>query len=361
VVASTLDGAQVAEIGAQARPNDENYLSLQSAQLFAQGMSFSGNERDKFWLNRGADGFSDLSDMSGADSPNDGRAVIASDFDDDGDVDLFVHHLQRERHALLRNDIHAPGAQGASFLKLRLKATRGQHEAIGATVVVRGPAGALAQVLSRGAGFVSCQPPELVFGLGGSNHAEVEVHWPGGARESFGVLAAGTRALLIEGAGEPQALEARPRPLPDPTPPGVLLAVGATVPELELLDASGQVCQVDPKTLANGKRLYVNFWASWCRPCVAELPTLGALASGGDAGVVAIGMDEECHRESARELIAAKAPGVEVYWPRPSSAGPAQGFESLIDLDRLPLPTTLVISPEGKLEQILQGPLPPRR
>ena len=109
------------------------YLNRHNTQMFQDGRSFSGNERDKLWIGNGDASFADLSDLSGADSQNDGRAVLAADFDDDGDVDLFVHELQRERHALYRNDLN--GDYG-SFLKVRLRASTGHYEAIGATVQV---------------------------------------------------------------------------------------------------------------------------------------------------------------------------------------------------------------------------------
>ena len=55
-------------------------LARHNAQMFEEGRSFSGNERDKLFLNRGDGTFADLSDLAGCDSPNDGRAVIACDF-----------------------------------------------------------------------------------------------------------------------------------------------------------------------------------------------------------------------------------------------------------------------------------------
>jgi thiol-disulfide isomerase/thioredoxin len=47
----------------------------------------------------------------------------------------------------------------------------------------------------------------------------------------------------------------------------------------------------------NGKPTLVNLWASWCAPCVKELPTLDRLATaqGGKLNVVAISQDDAPH------------------------------------------------------------------
>ena len=120
MVASSVDVEAEESIRKTESVNSGQYLGLHSGQIFEQGLSFSGFERDKLWINQG-DGFADLSALSGADSPNDGRAAIAHDFDDDGDVDLFVHNVQRERHGLYRNDI---GAKGTAALAKVLPETK---------------------------------------------------------------------------------------------------------------------------------------------------------------------------------------------------------------------------------------------
>ena len=51
------------------------------------------------------------------------------------------------------------------------------------------------------------------IGTGAASEVTLEVLWPGGKRESFGTVKAGSRVRLVEGAGKVRELPARTRGL----------------------------------------------------------------------------------------------------------------------------------------------------
>ena len=70
-------------------------------------------------------------------------------------------------------------------------------------------------------------------------------------------------------------------------------AVGSTAPAFSLKDLKGATVTMAQQA---GKVVIVNFWATWCGPCKAEMPILMKLQQvHGPAGLVVLGvsMDEE--------------------------------------------------------------------
>ncbi len=63
---------------------------------------------------------------------------------------------------------------------------------------------------------------------------------------------------------------------------------GSALPDFTLADPAGKTLRL--ASLA-GKPLLVNLWATWCAPCVAELPTLQKLAQQGKLRVLTVSQD----------------------------------------------------------------------
>ncbi len=95
-----------------------------------------------------------------------------------------------------------------------------------------------------------------------------------------------------------------------------------------------------------GKVVLLDFWATWCKPCVAQLPEVQQLyeAFKADDKFAMIGMSLDWDIEKARSFLAQR----QLKWPQ----------VSLGDMDTSPIvkqygvgsiPTTVLIDPEGKI------------
>ncbi len=94
-------------------------------------------------------------------------------------------------------------------------------------------------------------------------------------------------------------------------------------------------------TAFEGKTIFINVWATWCAPCLAEMPNIHSLYQqvASDAIVfVMINVDEEV--DVVRQFVEQKGYTFPVY--RLTHPMPAV-YDSAV------LPTTYVIAPNGKL------------
>ncbi len=327
------------------RPGSEKYQQNHMALIFQEGFSFSGFERNKVFLG-GPDGrFQDLSDISGADSDLDGRASCVADFDDDGDPDLFINTIQREAHLLYRNDVG--GSSGNGFLKLRLRATGGEPEAIGAVVEVECGGRTHCQVLSSGSGFVSQNASELIFGLGAAESARVFVRWPGRERESFGELARNGRFRLVEGGGA-ESVTARPFAFRDPGVPGLRVRVGEVLDPIVAEKLTGGA---QPIGFATAPKTLLNFWTTTCASCVKEMPLLQSLHEQKDYRVVGVSLDPISLRDKVARFQKDRKLTFEMLILSEEAA------DRYFDLERLAIPVSMIVDREGRIERILQGQL----
>ncbi|MCP3904664.1 MAG: hypothetical protein GY715_13640 [Planctomycetes bacterium] len=141
--------------------------------------SFSGYEPLRFWRNDGFGSFSECSGVTGLASDRDGRGVVCFDYDNDGDVDVFIAN-QGQPAELFRNEAPAE----AHWLEVALVAdpTTGVNaDAIGARVSVVTVSGRQIRERDGGNGYCGQSDPRLHFGLGPDERVQLlEVRWPDG-------------------------------------------------------------------------------------------------------------------------------------------------------------------------------------
>ena len=69
---------------------------------------------------------------------------------------------------------------------------------------------------------------------------------------------------------------------------GSLPAVGMEAPDFEVTLLDGEVFRLSEQ---RGKVVLINIWATWCGPCVAEMPDINQLAQDYDEDLVVIGIN----------------------------------------------------------------------
>ncbi len=325
-------------------------FALGQSDLFAAGFSFSGHERDLLCLSLGGNRFLDISGVSGADSVSDGRAAVRADFDNDGDLDIFLRALHGPSHFLLANQV----GQDAGWIRIALSGTASGKDAFGAVVRLKTAAGVLTRIKSGGSGFVSQSDPRLLFGLGPDERSEwLEVTWPSGLVQRHPGPPAGASLLLIEDEDASRRVAEKrfqlPAPLTAEQRTRSLLRVqhdqGLADVFLATLDGRQQRLS---SVVATGKLTVLVFWATWCRSCATEMPHLQVLAEQG-ATVIAISLDDP----GSRSLIPSFLTRHGITYPVFTIDG--KELDRLFTTPDIAIPLSLVLDGNLEVREILQG------
>lgn len=150
---------------------DENVEEFDPSTSFAQ--------RNQLFRNNGDGTFTEVTGMAGpglqAEKVSHGAAF--GDYDNDGDIDIFVSDSDDQYSQLLRND----GGNANHFLVVETIGRRSNRDGIGARIQV--VAGDLVQTkeVRSGYGYMGSSDLRVIFGLGQRTQVErLEVRWPSG-------------------------------------------------------------------------------------------------------------------------------------------------------------------------------------
>ena len=253
--------------------------------------SFSGHERNRFFLNHHGERFTDISAISGLDNIADGRAFVLWDFDRDGWQDIALVNANTPLLNIYRNEIgsRAGGNNSASPPVIAVRFVGGNRTAKPSREFgPRDGYGAMATVvladmtLKRehrcGEGFAAQNSATMLIGIGNRSVAKsVVVRWPSGKTQSIENVRAGTLLTAYEnatdspdGSGFTSQQYVRPsvaerRPDVKVNGPDRLLSV--------VLDSAPA-----PASASVELRMYTTM-ATWCAACKRHLPQLAHLRS----------------------------------------------------------------------------------
>ncbi len=147
-----------------------------------------------------------------------------------------------------------------------------------------------------------------------------------------GLIACGVASMALL-TGSQEVSQARERALVVPA------RVDYPAPELTLADLEGVSRSLKDY---RGQVVLVNLWASWCPPCVAELPTLNAFYGDyADQGFVLIGINAGESPSHVREYVLQRQLNFPIWIDTEQRAGEA--FRTMS------LPSSFVIDRQGRV------------
>ncbi|MFT5303036.1 MAG: tetratricopeptide (TPR) repeat protein [Mariniblastus sp.] len=344
-------------------------------RMMNQGRSFSSRERNCCFLNVAGERFATVSGVSGLDYPDDGRAIAVVDWDQDGDLDLWISNRNAPRLRFMRNN--STRYHHSLVLRLIGNGNSSNRDAIGARVEVvsKGLEGKrLIRTLRAGEGLLSQSSKLIHFGLGQLEQIEkIIVNWPGGDIESFTDINVDGRYELEQGSGKARSLKAvdRALALESNVRQSVKSSSAMRVPMITLLPMPQEVSYIDFEDAKRrlrfgngGKPTLVVLWASWCAPCRTELAALVSRedeirSAGIDVVVLTVDglTDDGTEPDAAKLLCEQLKVSFATGKAAPEFVQLLTGYHHMLVAIKkpLPVPSSFLIDQHGQLSVIYKG------
>ena len=341
-------------------------------ELIRSDSSWSGHERNVFYLNNHDGSFSDISAVAGLDFSDDSRAFALADIDHDGRLEVILRNRTAPQLRVLRNVMKNLG----SSIAFSLRGQKSNRDAIGAAVTVETAGHRQTKYLQAGSGFLSQHTKELFFGLGNSQDTvRATIRWPSGLTQTFVQLPLNSRVEIHEGSQKfntkPFApptsshlpVDAAPQTPALPSAAETWLIQPLAAPDFSLADLTAKTWNLQS---LRGSVALLHFWATPLPECLDQLRLLhehhSTLVATG-LRLCAINLDDPSDPAKIRAFAQKEKFSFPILLARPEVAGIYNLFyRYLFDRRRdLILPTSFLLSAEGMVVKIYQGPIDPER
>ncbi len=155
----------------------------------------------------GQNTFTDISTGLRLDDPSTSVTPVAFDYDNDGDLDLFVSNSNKESHFYENKISNSGSSNDTNWFQVVLQGTTSNRDAIGAAVSITTTNSKIHRYNSSITHLSQSLKP-LHFGIGsGKEILEVSIKWPSGVTESYTNFEINNSILFIEGGGfQPYAI-----------------------------------------------------------------------------------------------------------------------------------------------------------
>lgn len=182
--------------------DNDGDLDLTMTNGFQDGDQFA-NDPMRLWSNNGEGVFTEVSANAGITEDRQGRGLLTFDYDNDGDLDVFVVNNGGEP-ALLRNDT----VNENRYLRIDTVGTDSNHDGVGARIIVtpdaETPDDKLVREIEAGSNYLSQSESIAHFGLGAGVETidEVLILWPSGLDQRLTNVPTNQTLVVTETAGD---------------------------------------------------------------------------------------------------------------------------------------------------------------
>ena len=354
----------------QARPSHEYEQAWNAVnELIRADRTWSGFERNMFYLNNGDGTFSDVSAIVGLDFIEDGRTFAVGDFDRDGRLEVALKNRNSPQFRYLKNIL--PKLPPA--ISFRLTGKKSNRDAIGAKITVETDSGRQTRFVQIGSAFLAQHTKEVFFGLGPAKSVvRATIRWPSGLTQELHDLPLNHRIWIEEGerpsrvvpykafsnqTGAASDTQGATEVLPTRAETWLLIPIPA--PDFALSDTSGGAPFLPAR---RGKPILLHFWSestSHADKNLEELERVHAKAVQQSLQLLALNVDPA---ESGKTSEPAAFYG-KYSFPVLKASPDAIAiynllYRQLFDRHRdMSVPVSFLIDSSGNLVKVYQGPL----